>query len=143
MEKRIFLVDDEVPILKMMTRAFTRAGYEVQTAESAEEALERIKTYRYLVFFLDLNLPGMNGIDLCRQIRKDNPLTILYAVTGFASAFEVFDCRQAGFEDYFTKPVELKKLLEAAEQAFQKLARWKREEDGFNLEKALLSADPT
>jgi FixJ family two-component response regulator len=45
----------------------------------------------------------------------------------------VFDCRQAGFEDYFTKPVELKKLLEAAEQAFQKLARWKREEESFNL----------
>ena len=133
MKKRILLVDDEVAVLKMMTKAFTRAGYEVETAESAEDAMELIKTYKYMVFFLDLNLPGMNGIDLCRQIRKDNPLTILYAVTGFATTFEVFDCRQAGFEDYFTKPVELKKLLEAAEQAFQKLARWKREEESFNL----------
>lgn len=133
MEKHILLVDDEVPVLKMMTRAFTRAGYEVATAESAEEAMELIKTYKYMVFFLDLNLPGMNGIDLCRRIRQDNPLTILYAVTGFATTFEVFDCRQAGFEDYFTKPVELKKLLDAAEQAFQKLARWKREEESFNL----------
>jgi DNA-binding response OmpR family regulator len=133
MAKHILLVDDEVAVLKMMTRAFTRAGYEVETAESAEEAMELIKTYKYMVFFLDLNLPGMNGIDLCRRIRKDNPLTILYAVTGFATTFEVFDCRQAGFEDYFTKPVELKKLLEAAEQAFQKLARWKREEESFSL----------
>jgi len=133
MEKHILLVDDEVPVLKMMTRAFTRAGYEVGTAENAEEAMELTKTYKYMVFFLDLNLPGTNGIDLCRRIRKDNPLTILYAVTGFATTFEVFDCRQAGFEDYFTKPVELKKLLEAAEQAFQKLARWKREEESFSL----------
>jgi DNA-binding response OmpR family regulator len=133
MKKRILLVDDEVTVLKMMTKAFTRAGYEVETAESAEEAMELIKTYKYMVFFLDLNLPGMNGIDLCRRIRKNNPLTILYAVTGFATTFEVFDCRQAGFEDYFTKPVELKKLLEAAEQAFQKLARWKREEESFSL----------
>ena len=133
MEKRILLVDDEVAVLKMMTKAFTRAGYEVETAASAEEAMELIKTYKYMVFFLDLNLPGMNGIDLCRRIRKNNPLTILYAVTGFATTFEVFDCRQAGFEDYFTKPVELKKLLEAAEQAFQKLARWKREEESFSL----------
>jgi DNA-binding response OmpR family regulator len=117
----------------MMTRAFTRAGYEVGTAENAKEAMELTKTYKYMVFFLDLNLPGTNGIDLCRRIRKDNPLTILYAVTGFATTFEVFDCRQAGFEDYFTKPVELKKLLEAAEQAFQKLARWKREEESFSL----------
>ena len=133
MKKHILLVDDELAVLKMMTKAFTRAGYEVETAESAEEAMELIKTYKYMVFFLDLNLPGMNGIDLCRRIRKDNPLTILYAVTGFATTFEVFDCRQAGFEDYFTKPVELKKLLEAAEQAFQKLARWKREEESFSL----------
>jgi CheY-like chemotaxis protein len=80
------------------------------------------------VFFLDLNLPGMNGIDLCRLIRKDNPLTIAYAITGYANTFEVFDYREAGFEDYFTKPVELKKLIEAAERAFQKLGRWKRDE---------------
>ncbi len=141
MEKNILIVDDEVQILKMMTQAFNRAGYEVQTAESAEEALDLIKTYKYLVFFLDLNLPGMNGIELCRRIRKDNPLTILYAVTGFASTFEVFDSRQAGFEDYFTKPVELKKLLEAAEQAFKKLARWKREEKSFDLVNALPTPD--
>ena len=131
MGKRILVVDDEAPNLKMMTRAFTRAGYEIQTAESAEEALELFKTYKYMVLFLDLNLPGMSGIDLCRRIRKDNPLTILYAVTGFASTFEVFDCREAGFEDYFTKPAELKKLLDAAEHAFQKLARWKRDEESF------------
>lgn len=128
MEKRILIVDDEVPILNMMTRAFTKAGYEVRTAESAEEALELIKTYKYLVFFLDLNLPGMNGIELCRHIRRDNPLAICFAVTGFASTFEVFDCREAGFEDYFTKPVSMKILLQAAENAFQKLARWRREE---------------
>jgi CheY-like chemotaxis protein len=130
MEKRILVVDDEEAIRTMMTRAFTKAGYEVQTAASAEEALDLIKTYKYLVFFLDLNLPGMNGIDLCRLIRKDNPLTIAYAITGYASTFEVFECRDAGFEDYFTKPVELKKLVEAAEQAFLKLSRWKRDELG-------------
>jgi CheY-like chemotaxis protein len=130
MEKQILVVDDEEAIRTMMTRAFTKAGYEVQTAASAEEALDLIKTYKYLVFFLDLNLPGMNGIDLCRLIRKDNPLTIAYAITGYASTFEVFECRDAGFEDYFTKPVELKKLVEAAEQAFLKLSRWKRDELG-------------
>jgi CheY-like chemotaxis protein len=125
---RILVVDDEALICEMMKWAFTNAGYDVQTAESAEKALELIKTYKYMVFFLDLNLPGMNGIELCRIIRKDNPLTVAYAVTGYASTFEVFDCREAGFEDYFTKPVELKTLFQAAEQAFQKLARWKRDE---------------
>ena len=125
--RRILVVDDEAPICEMMRWAFTNAGYEIQIAESAEEALELIKTYKYLVFFLDLNLPGMNGIELCRNIRKNNPLTIAYAVTGYASTFEVFDCRETGFDDYFTKPVEMKTLFQAAEQAFQKLARWRNE----------------
>ena len=125
---RILVVDDEALICEMMKWAFTNAGYDVQTAESAEKALELIKTYKYMVFFLDLNLPGMNGIELCRYIRKNNPLTIAYAVTGYASTFEVFECREAGFEDYFTKPAEMKTLFNAAEQAFQKLARWKRDE---------------
>jgi CheY-like chemotaxis protein len=127
-KRRILVVDDEAAICEMMGWAFKNAGYEVQTAESAEEALELIKTYKYLVFFLDLNLPGMNGIELCRHIRKNNPLTIIYAVTGYASTFEVFECREAGFEDYFTKPAEMKTLFQAAEQAFQKLARWRRNE---------------
>jgi CheY-like chemotaxis protein len=126
-EKRILVVDDEVPMAKLMARALTKAGYDVQTAASAEEALELIKSYKYMVFFLDLKLPKMNGMELCRIIRKDNPLTIAYAVTGYAGTFEVFDCREAGFEDYFTKPIKLPKLLAAAEDAFKKQASWKRE----------------
>ncbi|MDR3569405.1 MAG: response regulator [Syntrophobacteraceae bacterium] len=122
--RRIMVVDDEVSICEMMKRAFTGSGFEVETAGSAEKAIELIKSYKYLVFFLDLNLPGMNGIELCRSIRKDNPLTITYAVTGYARIFEAFDCRDAGFEDYFTKPVAIKTLLQAAENAFQKLERW-------------------
>ena len=65
MEKRILVVDDEAAVSKMMARALTKIGYEVQTAASAEEALELIKKYKYMVCFLDLNLPKMNGIELC------------------------------------------------------------------------------
>ena len=125
-EKRILLVDDEKQIRDMYSLAFTRAGYGVTTAESAEEALEIVKKEPFWVLFLDLNLPGMNGVDLCREIRKQYPMAIPYAVTGYASLFELSDCRDAGFEDYFTKPASLSDLLEAAEHAFKKLARWKK-----------------
>jgi CheY-like chemotaxis protein len=128
MEKRILVVDDDAPIREMMATFFTRAGYSIHTAEDAEEALALMKTYKFPVFFLDLNLPGMNGIELCRIIRKENPLSIVYAVTGYGTDFEVSECRKAGFEDYFTKPAELKVLLHAAEQAFQKLERWRRDD---------------
>jgi CheY-like chemotaxis protein len=125
-EKRILLVDDEKQIREMYSLAFTRAGYGATTAESAEEALEIMKKEPFWVLFLDLNLPGMNGVDLCREIRKQYPMAIPYAVTGYASLFELTDCRDAGFEDYFTKPASLSDLLEAAAHAFKKLARWKK-----------------
>ena len=125
-EKRILVVDDEKQIRDMYSQAFTRAGYEVKTAESAEDALEIFKREQFWVLFLDLNLPGMNGVDLCREIRKQYPMSIAYAVTGYASLFELSDCRDAGFEDYFTKPASLSDLLEAAEYAFKKLARWRK-----------------
>ena len=125
-EKRILVVDDEKQIRDMYSQAFTRAGYEVKTAESAEDALEIFKKEQFWVLFLDLNLPGMNGVDLCREIRKQYPMSIAYAVTGYASLFELSDCRDAGFEDYFTKPASLSDLLEAAEHAFKKLARWRK-----------------
>ncbi len=126
-KNKILVVEDEKPIRDMYEDVFIRAGYEVKTAKSAEEALDILRHERYWVMFLDLKLPGMNGVDLCQQIRKDWATAICYAVTGYSSLFELGDCRDAGFEDYFIKPVKLSDLLEAAEYAFKKLARWKKE----------------
>jgi len=78
------------------------------------------------VMFLDLNMPGMNGVELCRKIRHDFPMAIIHAMTGYSSLFELANCREAGFDDYFTKPVQLEQLIEAAEHAFRKLERWKK-----------------
>jgi CheY-like chemotaxis protein len=123
-EKKILVVDDEKQIRDLFEQAFSRAGYTVQAVESAEDALEVMKKAPISVLFLDLNLPGMNGIELCRQISKTWPMAISHAVTGYGSLFEFHDCREAGFEDYFTKPVNLSELLAAAEHAFKKLERW-------------------
>ncbi|MBT4499639.1 MAG: response regulator [Gemmatimonadetes bacterium] len=124
-DRTILVVDDESMIRDLFRRFFEQAGYSVQTAESAEEALEMVRETPIWVLFLDLNLPGMNGVELCRQIRRSWPMAIPYAVTGYASLFELSSCREAGFEDYFTKPVNLDDLLQAAENAFGKLERWK------------------
>ena len=124
--KTILIVDDEDQIRDAFKRAFERVGYTTHAAESAEEALNMLKTHNIQVMYLDLELPGMNGLDLCRKIRKDQPISIIYAITGYASIFELRDCREAGFDDYFTKPVELKVLRQTAAEAFEKLSRWKR-----------------
>lgn len=123
--QNVLVVDDEEAIRDLLSQVFARHGFTVGTAESAEQALEKFKTDRYGVVFLDLNLPGMNGIDLCRHVKDTNPMAIVYAMTGYASLFELSDCREAGFDDYFTKPANLKDLLKAAQDGFEKIARWK------------------
>ncbi|MBF0258228.1 MAG: response regulator [Desulfamplus sp.] len=125
-EKKILVVDDESSICLLLKSALVTKGYEVFTAESPSEALEILEETTVLVIFIDLNLPEMNGVDLCREIIKRNPLTIAYAITGYASHFELAECKGAGFEDYFRKPVPLLDIFNAAERAFEKLERWKK-----------------
>lgn len=129
--KKILFVDDEIPILELLQEAFKMKGFDAMIVETAEKALEVLQTESIQVMFLDLKLPGMSGIDLCRRIRKDNQIAIIYALTGYSNFFGLLECRAAGFDDLFTKPVSLQILFKAADDAFEKIARWHVSE--FNL----------
>jgi DNA-binding NtrC family response regulator len=124
-EKKILVVDDEVSVLAMLKETLSMAGYEVRTAKNAEEALNILKTETIMVTFLDLRLPGMNGIDLCWKIREKDKISIVYAFTGYSTFYGLLECRAAGFDDFFVKPVPSELLLKAAKDAFEKLGRWK------------------
>lgn len=123
-EPKILLVDDEVEILSMLQEALSMRDYTVITAENAEKALEVLARESVMVMFLDLNLPGMSGIDLCRKIRKDNQIAIINALTGYSNIYGLLECRGAGFDDFFIKPVSLKTLFKAVDDAFEKIDRW-------------------
>ena len=124
--RKILVVDDEVSIRDLFQSVFTEAGYEVLLAEGGKEALVILKMHDTDVIFLDLKLFGMNGIDLCRQIRKNKPISMIYAMTGWSALFEIDECREAGFDDYFEKPLDMEKLLLLVDQAFERLERWKK-----------------
>lgn len=124
------IVDDEVSIRDLFQSAFSDTGYAVHLAENGEQALRILKEHEINLIFLDLKLFGMNGIELCRQIKKDKPVSIIYAITGWTGLFEIEECREAGFDDYFTKPLQLDVLFKAVEDAFEKLNRWKRRYPG-------------
>jgi len=126
MRRKILVVDDEENMRDMLNKALTRQNYQVFCAAGGHQALEIVANENVHLMFLDLNMPEMNGLELCRRIRKDNPIAIIIAVTGYASIFELAECREAGFDDYFLKPVKLETLFKAAEEAFEKLDRWKR-----------------
>lgn len=122
MEKKILVVEDDASVRNVLEKAFRKNGYTVQSAESAEQALEILKQEDIHVMFLDLKLPGMNGVDLCKQIRKDKPNAIIHAMTGYTSLFEAGQCLNAGFcADYFVKPVNIEVIYKAAQDAFERL----------------------
>ena len=126
MNNKILCVDDEPLILEIYESAFKEKGYTVFTAPGGKEALEILKKENIQVMFLDLKMPVMDGLELCRRIREDHPIACIYAVTGYGSLFELGDCREAGFDDYYTKPVKLETLYKIAEDAFEKIKRWKK-----------------
>ncbi len=72
--KKVLIVDDEPAILGTLQQIFERSGYQALTAESAEKALDILEKETVMIMFLDLNLPGMSGVDLCRLIRRKNGL---------------------------------------------------------------------
>ena len=76
--------------------------------------------------FFDLSMPDMNGLELCCQVRQSRPVDLIFALTGYSSLFELAECRGIGFDDYFTKPADLKLLKQVVEDAFEKQRRWRR-----------------
>ena len=126
MKGKILIVDDESSVRELFSGVFMDENYEVVAAEDGNQALDILKRDDIDVIFLDLKLFGMNGIDLCRQIRETKPVSLIFAITGWAPLFEIDECRQAGFDDYFEKPLDMDILLDVVRDAFKKLDRWKR-----------------
>jgi DNA-binding response OmpR family regulator len=122
-EKKILIVDDEDAIRELLEKAFCKAGYCVHLATGAEDALEILRNEYIPVIFIDLGLETMNGFELCRYIRKDNPSAFIYALSGNAELFSPHENRGSGFDDYFTKPVSLKTLYKVAKNSFEKIQR--------------------
>ncbi len=125
-EKTLLVVDDEESLRNFFRDILTDEGYRVLTAEGAVDALEILSREEVGLLLLDLNLFGMNGIELCRKIRREKPLCILYAMTGWTGLFEVEECREAGFDDFFAKPLPVDFLFRVVEDAFEKLGRWRK-----------------
>ncbi len=122
LKNTILIVDDEASICKLLQNAFSKKGYTVKTAESAEIALGILKKETIQVMFIDLYLPSMNGIELCKEIRKSNRSAAIFVITGFPSLLEEVKSNGAGFDGWFSKPLDLEDLFKAAEDGFRKSA---------------------
>ncbi|MFC1895737.1 response regulator [Thermodesulfobacteriota bacterium] len=87
MSKRILVIDDEEAIRKSFLLALEDTGYQVDTAESGERGLELQKNTGYDLIFLDLKMPGLNGVETLRELRKMDGSVPVYIVTAFHGEF--------------------------------------------------------
>ncbi|HEY2524307.1 MAG TPA: sigma-54 dependent transcriptional regulator, partial [Candidatus Binataceae bacterium] len=106
MTGRLLVVDDERGILVALKGLFSKEGYEVETAESGEEALARVKAGPFDVIITDLSLQGMSGLDLMRNMRQLDPGCAVLMITAYGTQRIAVEAMKAGAEDYLPKPFD-------------------------------------
>ena len=106
----VLVVDDEVPILRVVSAALQARGYRVATAATGQSAIDVTATDAPAVIILDLGLPDMDGVDVCRRIREwsDTPIIVLTAEGADDRKVSALD---EGADDYVTKPFSMPELL--------------------------------
>ncbi|MBU0733631.1 MAG: response regulator [Proteobacteria bacterium] len=114
---RVLLVDDEKDFVEMLSLRLQEAGEKVSTSYSGKECLETLEKTRIDVVILDIKMPGMDGIETLREIRKRYPLIEVIMLTGHGSTETAVEGMKLGAFDYLLKPADFEDLdakLEAA-----------------------------
>jgi len=107
---RIFVIDDEPQIRRVMKTSLTAQGYIVMDAKSGEEGLEVLRREHFDLVLLDMNMPGMNGLETCEQIRRGSDVAIIMLTVRNQEADKIA-ALDAGADDYITKPFSMPELM--------------------------------
>lgn len=116
---KILLVDDEERLLSTTKKLFEKIGIKALTATSGQEALKILETQDVNVIFLDIKMPGMDGMETLQRIKKNYPLIEVIILTGHATMETAVEGLKLGARDYLIKPVSMKDFLSKAEEAFE------------------------
>jgi two-component system KDP operon response regulator KdpE len=116
---RILVVDDEPQIRRVMRTTLIAQGYEVVDARSGEDALDLLRAQRFDLILLDINLPGISGIQTCREIRATSDVAVIMMTvrSGQEDKVEALD---AGADDYVTKPFGIQEMMARARAALRR-----------------------
>jgi two-component system, cell cycle response regulator DivK len=110
----ILIVDDNAVNLKLMRVLLASEGYTVRTAVDAEDALDVLAEFRPRMILMDLQMPGMDGLELTRRLKKDPALarTVVVALTAYAMKGDEAKALEAGCDGYITKPIDTRTLTD-------------------------------
>jgi two-component system, OmpR family, KDP operon response regulator KdpE len=120
-EGHILIVDDEPQIRRVMRTTLVTHGYEVTDARTGDEAIEIFRSDKYDLVLLDMNMPGMTGVEACRAIRVGSDVAIIM-LTVRNSQKDKVDALDAGADDYVTKPFSMPELLARIRAALRRAA---------------------
>src|SRR5271165_5045741 len=116
-DARILLVDDDVDICRNLNDILTDVGYQVDFAHDGPAALELVRRTPYDVALLDLKMPGMAGLTLYREIKRERAGTVALLVSAFAGPETTEAALTAGAWKVVPKPVDLRRLLGLVDEA--------------------------
>jgi DNA-binding NtrC family response regulator len=116
----IHVIDDEPVIHDVLAQLLTSEGYEVEISSSGEEALEKFPSQSFDVILLDLLMPGMDGIEVLRRIKRIDPLVPVIIITAYGSVESAISAMKIGALDYVQKPFKHDGLLLTLEKALER-----------------------
>ncbi|PLX86240.1 MAG: DNA-binding response regulator [Desulfuromonas sp.] len=130
MNELILLVEDEPSIARGLVFNLEQEGYRVCHVERGEEAVERLEGEPFALVVLDLTLPGMDGIEVCRRIRSEDPRLPVLILTARSDDKDRVEGLDAGADDYLTKPFNLDEFLLRVRWMLRR-SRWYRQDTGL------------
>ncbi len=110
-DRKILIVEDERKIADALKFGLEEKGYQVDVAYDGNIGYRFFKSYKFNLVILDINLPGINGYELCKMIRKENPAIPVIMVTSLPTIDDKIEGYDSGADDYIVKPFEFKELL--------------------------------
>lgn len=117
---RVLVVDDEPQIRRIMRETLTAAGYEVDDARNGVEGLEKLRDFHPDLVLLDINMPEMGGVEVCKAIRRDSNIAIIMLTVRKSDADKVA-ALDAGADDFVTKPFSTPELLARVRAALRRV----------------------
>jgi two-component system KDP operon response regulator KdpE len=109
-QSSVLVVDDEFSLRKVLRTSLAASGFDVEEARNGEEALETVREHPFDLVLLDINMPGINGIDACRKIRGMSHHAGIVMVSVRDQEDDKVRALEAGADDYVTKPFKLREL---------------------------------
>ncbi len=123
---RVLLVDDEEEFVETLGERLEVRGFDVTTALSGAEALERIQEREIDLVILDVQMPGLDGVEALRQIKQRKPLVEVIMLTGHGTVQTAIDGMKLGAFDFLLKPTETEELVEKIRRAYSRKAEQDR-----------------